>query len=42
MFLYHLNYFRLGGSEPLDYIPMFLNSGKPAESVPEHWHYVRY
>ena len=38
----HIDYFRLGGPDPLDYISMYSNSGDPDRGVPPHWHYVTY
>ncbi|XP_034838145.1 suppressor of fused homolog isoform X2 [Maniola hyperantus] len=32
----------LGGQDPLDYISMYWNPGKPNESIPSHWHYVSF
>ncbi|XP_049883128.1 suppressor of fused homolog isoform X2 [Pectinophora gossypiella] len=32
----------LGGHDPLDYISMYWNPGKPDENIPPHWHYVSF
>ncbi|CAG4936842.1 unnamed protein product [Parnassius apollo] len=32
----------LGGQDPLDYISMYWNPGKPEEHIPPHWHYVSF
>uniref|UniRef100_A0A8C7WQ17 Suppressor of fused homolog n=1 Tax=Oryzias sinensis TaxID=183150 RepID=A0A8C7WQ17_9TELE len=32
----------LGGPDPLDYISMYRNMGRPAQDVQEHWHYVSF
>ncbi|XP_026331268.1 suppressor of fused homolog, partial [Hyposmocoma kahamanoa] len=32
----------LGGHDPLDYISMYWNPGKPEEHIPPHWHYVSF
>ncbi|XP_028176720.1 uncharacterized protein LOC114364683 [Ostrinia furnacalis] len=32
----------LGGHDPLDYISMYWNPGKPEENIPPHWHYVSF
>ncbi|CAG9789917.1 unnamed protein product [Diatraea saccharalis] len=32
----------LGGHDPLDYISMYWNPGKPVENIPAHWHYVSF
>ncbi|XP_053614056.1 suppressor of fused homolog isoform X2 [Plodia interpunctella] len=32
----------LGGNDPLDYISMYWNPGKPEENIPPHWHYVSF
>ncbi|XP_060809106.1 suppressor of fused homolog [Amyelois transitella] len=32
----------LGGNDPLDYISMYWNPGKPEENIPSHWHYVSF
>ncbi|RVE52882.1 hypothetical protein evm_002539 [Chilo suppressalis] len=32
----------LGGHDPLDYISMYWNPGKPEENIPAHWHYVSF
>ncbi|CAH2215972.1 jg10270 [Pararge aegeria aegeria] len=32
----------LGGQDPLDYISMYWNPGKPDENIPSHWHYVSF
>ncbi|XP_036368746.1 suppressor of fused homolog isoform X3 [Octopus sinensis] len=38
-----LQKFWLGGPDPLDYISIYSNNGKPEDnSIPAHWHYVTY
>ncbi|XP_059044859.1 suppressor of fused homolog [Achroia grisella] len=32
----------LGGHDPLDYISMYWNPGKPDEHIPPHWHYISF
>ncbi|XP_068625957.1 suppressor of fused homolog [Battus philenor] len=32
----------LGGQDPLDYISMYWNPGKPDDHIPPHWHYVSF
>ncbi|CAB3252376.1 unnamed protein product [Arctia plantaginis] len=32
----------LGGHDPLDYISMYWNPGKPEENILPHWHYVSF
>ncbi|XP_037039200.1 suppressor of fused homolog [Bradysia coprophila] len=32
----------LGGQDPLDYISMYFNAGKPELNIPPHWHYVTF
>ncbi|CAH0730736.1 unnamed protein product, partial [Brenthis ino] len=32
----------LGGQDPLDYISMYWNPGRPDENIPPHWHYVSF
>uniref|UniRef100_A0A2H1VUR8 SFRICE_032724 n=1 Tax=Spodoptera frugiperda TaxID=7108 RepID=A0A2H1VUR8_SPOFR len=32
----------LGGHDPLDYISMYWNPGKPEEQILPHWHYVSF
>lgn len=32
----------LGGHDPLDYISMYWNPGKPDENILPHWHYVSF
>ncbi|XP_030036547.2 suppressor of fused homolog [Manduca sexta] len=32
----------LGGHDPLDYISMYWNPGKPEEHIPPHWHYISF
>ncbi|XP_004925102.1 suppressor of fused homolog [Bombyx mori] len=32
----------LGGQDPLDYISMYRNPGKPEENIPPHWHYISF
>lgn len=34
--------FRLGGQDPLDYISMYFNPGKPELNIPPHWHYITF
>ncbi|CAG4958494.1 unnamed protein product [Colias eurytheme] len=34
--------FWLGGHDPLDYISMYWNPGRPDENIPPHWHYVSF
>uniref|UniRef100_A0A915KQS0 Suppressor of fused homolog n=1 Tax=Romanomermis culicivorax TaxID=13658 RepID=A0A915KQS0_ROMCU len=30
----------LGGSDPLDFVSVYINKGDPQRNVPSHWHYV--
>ncbi|XP_072941345.1 suppressor of fused homolog [Epargyreus clarus] len=32
----------LGGQDPLDYISMYWNPGRPEEDIPPHWHYISF